>query len=173
MKTLKTFFVLLAMVITSSGYAQTKEETIEWLNTNGSVLSKTYLRGSGDRDKYDRIDIQFSKIKNDTVEFFSTSNDDHNSYKDQHLRVSLSSILYQDVNTLPKETFSKNSSYGYFIIKLLPESGSKVAPGDIEEKVSTFYIAYSKDNEENVKRVLKAIMYLAKLSGAKENKQTF
>lgn len=71
MKTLKTFFVLIAMVITSSGYAQTKEETIEWLNTNGSVLSKTYLRGSGDRDKYDRIDIQFSKIKNDTVEFLA------------------------------------------------------------------------------------------------------
>ena len=31
MKTLKTFFVLIAMVITSSGYAQTKEETIAWL----------------------------------------------------------------------------------------------------------------------------------------------
>ena len=31
MKTLKTFFLLLAMVVTNSSYAQTKEETILWL----------------------------------------------------------------------------------------------------------------------------------------------
>ena len=172
MKTLKTFFVLLAMVITSSGYAQTKEETIEWLNTNGSHLLSTFLEGTHSKIP-DRISIGFREIENDTVEFGLNSHDDYYDINVSTLRVTLSSILYQDVNIIPKITFSKNSSYGYFIIKLLPKSGSKVASGNIEEKVSTFYIAYSKDNEENVKRVLKAIMHLAKLSGAKENKQTF
>ena len=34
-------------------------------------------------------------------------------------------------------------------------------------------VYYNADNEENAKRALKAIMHLAKLNGAKENKQTF
>ena len=49
MKTLKTFFVLLAIIVTSSTYSQTKEETMEWLERNGkdflsseiSVMSPT------------------------------------------------------------------------------------------------------------------------------------
>ena len=40
-------------------------------------------------------------------------------------------------------------------------------------KGSNLSLNYNTDNEENAKRTLKATMHLAKLNGAKENKQPF
>jgi hypothetical protein len=51
------------------------------------------------------------------------------------------------------------------------ENGEKSEVKILDKKDMRVY--YNADNEENAKRTLKAIMHLAKLNGAKENKQHF
>ena len=172
MKLLKTLFLFLAMMYAGNSYAQTKEETIEWLNRNGKSMIET-LFIIDNKLVSPSIYFLFDNIVKDTISFRVQSNDDH--YKEHRWRdidIPLGSILYQDVNSLVKTTFTKNSDYGYFAIQLLPNSGY-VKGGEYNYHISTFYFPYKKTNEENAKRVIKAIMHLAKLSGAKENKQTF
>ena len=182
MKTLKTFFLLLAMVVTNSSYAQTKEETIEWLNTNGRDFLK--MSFVSNETKFE-MRGELLEVKSDTLifvhGFHSLCNNCHFSYKTT--KVPLNSIMYQDINSIPikmsdfsTHNFPVGTSYfnvktNGFFDRFENEKGEKQKWYFYEE--SPLEIPFDKANEENAKRTLKARMHLAKLSGAKENKQTF
>ena len=172
MKTLKTFFLLLAMVVTSSSYAQTKEETIEWLNTNGlDFLFIEYYKAN--KGGY-ALGFKLLPINNDTLIYEKLAYGLTDRAIPTLSKVKLNSTLYQDVETVPVYQYEPNyySNLYYFKVKTSGFS-YKYDSQSKEEEYKDLSIYFKKDNEENAKRVLKAIMHLAKLSGAKENKQTF
>lgn len=160
------------IVGTANLAAQTKEETIEWINTNG----RDFLFVNPDSDNY-RIgqimyEITSDSLKISTVFYMPKATEDYYNY------LLFKSILYQDVNTIPIKEHEDDFRVKYFIVKTEPlkirikrttDSGSNLRFPDSQE----FRIYFYKENEENAKRTLKAIMHLAELSGAKENKQIF
>ncbi len=79
---------------------------------------------------------------------------------------------FQDVNLLIKP---EDGQFAWFIVQLSPNTKIKYTIDGKwhQDDESSYSIYYKKDDEANAKRVLKAIMHLAKLSGAKENKQIF
>ena len=172
MKTLKTFFVLLAMLVTSSSYAQTKEETIEWLNRNGrDFLSIYYYKSNEGRIA---VGYELLPINNDTLVYKKLVYGITDKVISYLSKVKFNSILYQDVESVPVIQYDKNhySNLYYFNVKTSGYSRKEDLESE-EEEYKDLPIYFIKDNEEKAKRALKAIMHLAKLSGAKENKQTF
>ncbi len=183
MKTLKTILIVFLLLRAVVSFGQTKEETIEWLNNNGSTLLNTGIFKQNDNG-INAFLQRFEKIKNDTMLYYQSF--DCQSCGDKTLDITIdnipvSSILYQDVNTLVKMKSERNQNIGYFVVRLIPNTNvptyvsissyrKEYYRNDQKDKIE-FY--YQLNNEENAKRVLKAIMHLAKLSGAKENKQTF
>lgn len=158
--------------------AQSKEETIEWLNTNGRdflYVTNTYIVNSSSgatvTDKY-----YLNETKNDTL-IFKDENYSSTGTTTGFRRLPFKSILYQDVNTITIQEDDKNPEIVYFKLKTEPYKTLWISYDGKHQESSDFsttlWIPYYKKNEENVKRTLKAIMHLAKLSGAKENKQTF
>lgn len=155
MKTLKKLFLFLALVCAGNSFGQTKEETIEWLETNGlDIAGDTGLS---------------YKIVNDTLSVWVFESDClHQTYK-----VNLKDILFEKPEALISKKF-ECSKFNFFVIRMkknktIFKSGKS---GAIEKPVDMGFLFFYR-NEENAKRVIKAIMHLAKLSGAKENKQTF
>lgn len=171
MKTLKTFFVLLAVIVASSSYGQTKEETIEWLNRNGKDFfdcNCSYIVNKTEEvTDWNNIEL----ISNDTLRIinkYTHKSKLNNSFYD----VPYTSILYQDINTVSIIDYKDCPQIKSFVVKNVGFiKGYNNQPRESAE--GDLYIRFDKTNEENAKRTLKAIMHLAKLSGAKENKQTF
>lgn len=169
MKTITKFglAVILFMVIAVSNHAQaqTKEETIDWLNTNGRSLFN-----SGTKIDEKVYTYSFDRIENGNAIFKSNWGRD-----DIETRIPVTSILYQDVNTL--STIKKDYILDAIWINInlngseIKENGKIIESTNINSKL--FQVLVKNEDLENVKRVLKAIMHLAKLSGAKENKQLF
>ena len=155
MKTLKTILIFLVLISAENSFGQTKEETIEWLETNGlDIAGDTGLS---------------YKIVNDTLSVWVFESD----CLDQTYKVNLKDILFEKPEALINKNF-ECSKFKFFDIrtkknKTIFKSGKS---GAIEEPVDMGFPFFYR-NEENAKRVIKAIMHLAKLSGAKENKQTF
>ena len=169
---MKNLLFILTLFIATTSFAQTKEETIEWWDTNGKDFLKT-------------IDCKFSccrtvfystEIKNDTLCVIENVRDSKGKY-DYYWCVKWSNILYQDVNSVSISQETSCPNIKYFNLKIQElirydiENGEKSEVKILDKKDMRVY--YNADNEENAKRDLKAIMHLAKLNGAKENKQTF
>lgn len=155
MKTLKTILIFLALISAGNSFGQTKEETIEWLETNGLDIA-------GD------IGLSY-KIVNDTLSVWVFENDClHQNYK-----ANLKDILFEKPEALINKNF-ECSKFKFFEIRTKKNKtiSKSVKRGAIEEPVDMGFPFFYR-NEENAKHVIKAIMHLAKLSGAKENKQTF
>ena len=181
MKLLKTLFLFLAMMYAGNSYAQTKEETIEWLNRNGKAFLRTTEceRPFNDERIYSKYYIEIEK---DILKVFEDESFSKRTGRGTYFKyINWNQILYEDVSTIPVvgKTSDKCPEFNYFEIKVLGyKSGYK--PDDKEVRNyegctndCTIYLAFDSNNLENAKRTLKAIMHLAKLSGAKENKQTF
>lgn len=160
-----------------------KEETIEWLNTNGKDFiggTCEWISINSNEGREDVSDNYYLELITD--ETFIIRNRQYwegRSVTEYYKEVSFKSILYQDVSTITIEVNKDCPEISYFVIKTEKtepykywriSNGSKV---EMSNNSTNLRINYYKDNEENAKRVLKAIMHLAKLSGAKENKQTF
>ena len=181
MKLLKTLFLFLAMMYAGNSYAQTKEETIEWLNRNGKAFLRTTECERPFNDE--RIYIKyFIEIEKDILKVFEDESFSKRTGRGTYFKyVNWNQILYEDVSTVPVEvkTSDKCPEFKYFKLKVLGyKYGYK--PDDKEVRnyedctnECTIYLAFDSNNLENAKRSLKAILHLAKLSGAKENKQTF
>lgn len=179
MKSLKAILAAFLLLQALFSFGQTKEETIEWLNRNG----KAFLRTTECEAPYnnDRIyNKHYIEIEKDILKVFGdqsfSKRTDRGTY---FMYVNWNQILYEDVNNVPIETRDKCPEIKFFKIKVLGyKSGYK--PDDKEARNyegctndCTIYLAFDSNNLENARRTLKAIMHLAKLSGAKENKQTF
>lgn len=175
MKLLKTILTAFLLLQAAVSFGQTKEETISWLKANANtLLINTYTVGpyqfSNSVYMIDNENITLCRKEVRSTEWNYT----------EYYNLPFKSILYQDVNTIHKATYTsdgKPTDVYYFIIKLEPKSGAyKYSDKNIQKEIIdddyvTFY--FMKDSEQDIKRILKAIMHLAKLSGAKENKQTF
>ena|SRR5690554_5184867 len=156
MKTLKTTLTVFLLLFTLSSFAQSKEETLEWLKINAKSLSSftfTYISSGDNCDFHLKVSDNGEAITNS----FQWSYDNKPSTPSTNT-YSFSDILYQEVNTITRSKDDKYSAYSYEV---------QIAGG------KTLIIKSNENIDVNVKRVLKAIMHLAKLSGAKENKQTF
>jgi hypothetical protein len=166
----KLFALCLLLALMFEVKAQTKEETIDWLNTNGpSLLSVNNKVGAEDHRR------NFVEIKNDSVHFYEKHDCDCTggwTTNEYHYFIPVKSILFQDVSTLIKK---EDGQFAYFIIQLNPGTKIKYTnDGEWSEREESNYsVYYDKEAETDATRVLKAIMNLAKLSGAKENKQTY
>ncbi len=173
------FGILLFPAVTSFG--QTKEETIEWLNRNGKAFLRTTECERPFNDE--RIYIKhYIEIEKDILKVFGDESFSKRTGRGTYFKyINWNQILYEDVSTVPIEVnlSDKCPEFKYFKVKVLGyKSGYK--PDDKEARNDegctndcTIYLAFDSNNLENAKRTLKAIMHLAKLSGAKENKQTF
>ena len=174
MKTLKAIFIFLALISAGNSFGQTKEETIEWLQTNAADLANCAIDYSYREDEYKNVFL-IKEISKDSISYIwggRLSSFDFDSKGDKYT-VAFKDILFQDVSTLALKNIPKIYISRYIIktkenkIKLQNLETGKI------EYTSDFDMLFKPGNEENAKRVIKAIMHLAKLSGAKENKQTF
>lgn len=172
MKTLKKLFLFLALVCAGNSFGQTKEETIEWLNVNGKSLSSMSFKNE------DNVQVIFKlkEVTADSLKFYINVIGATGLQNPWIKCVLLKDILYEDISKIEKYKGWTNA----FLIKLslknkatnVPiENGNEQWSKKQIEELENIRFYYT--NEENAKRVIKAIMHLAKLSGAKENKQTF
>lgn len=156
--------LFMTTAISNHAQAQTKEETIDWLNTNGRILFNSSTEINEKEYTY-----SFDRIENGNAIFKSSWGGENTE-----TIIPVTSILYQDVNTL--STIKKDYVDAIWInINLngseIKRNGKIIESTNINSKL--FQVFVKNEDLENVKRVLKAIMHLAKLSGAKENKQLF
>ncbi|OYQ43970.1 hypothetical protein CHU92_02705 [Flavobacterium cyanobacteriorum] len=172
MRMLKNTFLLFAILLANSTFSQTREETIEWLNINGKSLSSMSFKNEGNV----QVIFKLEEITTDSLRFYTNVVGTDGTHNPWIVSVLIKDILYEEITKIEKYKGWTNA----FLIKLSLKNKSIHVPienGDeqwskkeIKEREDiTFYYT----NEENAKRVIKAIMHLAKLSGAKENKQTF
>jgi hypothetical protein len=71
--------------------------------------------------------------------------------------------------------WTKKNDFTWFNVHLVPKTRIRYTKDKEwdEEEQSIYEFYYKRADADNAKRVLKAIMHLAKLSGAKENRQSF
>lgn len=165
-KLIFTFLVLVAYV--SLGQAQTKEEALEWLKTNISLAFVPLVPKDPSfvpqgwtekrwRENNNEGGSNIYFIDQDKIKFIGEW------VNMAHDVVRFDEILYEDDLDKLEKNFALNNRFDYkgflYVIKLS------------ENRKIDFYTTPEK--EADVKRVLKAIMHIAKLSGAKENKQIF
>lgn len=166
-----TIIIASFLLLSTITYGQTKEETIEWLNNNMELLlPNTYCSG------IDKIGTNRFKIENDSLIRTSEWGDHYGKWS-----VAIKDLLYQETNL---NNLSDKPYQGFcpeivcFIFqskkdKIEHKSSNSKGVVDVTEFDSTFSITYKKENNSDAMRVVKAIMHLAKLSGATQNKQTF
>lgn len=171
---MKKLLFILTLLFSVSSFAQTKEETIEWLNTNG----KDFLKTIEYKFSCCQTLFQNAEITNDTLCIVeNVKNINTVGRYNYYSCVKWNNVLYQDVNSVSISQDISNPNIKYFNLKIQEyiwyaiEDGKKSEVKILDKKDMRVY--YNADNEENAKRTLKAIMHLAKLNGAKENKQTF
>src|SRR5690554_6285335 len=170
MKTLKTITTTLLLLFTVTAFAQTKEETLEWLKQNGD----SYLKFFSDY-----------KVAN----FFSYHYEFYEEYFEESEREFIGGMIYrriyykdifviEDIATLDTERstdngYSKTPTYIKIPIKKYER---KSEYSFSEEKDSRFSFKYDADQpnaRKNIDKVLRAIMHMAKLSGAEPYKDLF
>ncbi len=150
------FFILFSL--NSLVYGQSKKETIKWINTNGVGLSLI---------ENPSLYFSIQKVNKDSIYYVYNNRDLDKTYS-----IALKDILYEDIATIEKKNLPHHQNVTYFAIKV--RNISKEKKNGRTKKVETitdFLFPY--ENEEKAARVVKAIMNLSQLSGARENKQFF
>lgn len=166
MKRLLLILCVLGFVVQSQ--AQTKDEALEWLKTNVSLAfvplvptNPSFVPQGWTEKSWRENNIEGGSniyiIDQDKIKFIG------DWVNMAHDVVRFDEILYEDDLDKLEKNFVLNNRFDYkgflYVIKLS------------ENRKIDFYTTPEK--EADVKRVLKAIMHIAKLSGAKENKQIF
>ena len=169
MKTNTTILLTFFMLFSMASFGQTKEETLEWFKDFGEKLAKK------EKICENETTFEFNVVLNDEYLICTELNTRRGFETSITLFYKLSNILVDDFTKLKiKTTVFCDIKYVQFNYK--GEYTSKTT--DFRGTNSTNYnksseiTIYFKDVED-VKRVISAIMHMAKLSGAKENKRTF
>ena len=153
--------------LSPSLYGQSKKKTMQWINTNGVSLSKIENQTSNQDDS--SLYFSILEVDKDRVYYISNCNNDSNS-KAKH-SILLKDILYEDVSTLEIRNNSCFYNITNFVIKIRSISNQKNGKNKKIETVSDFYFPFK--DEDKATRVIKSILDLARLNGAKENKQYY
>jgi|GEM_PF-3220692 len=166
----RLLLILCVLGFVNLSQAQTKEEALEWLKTNASLAFVPLMpkdpsfvpQGWTERDWRENNDWLGSNIyiiDQDKIKFKGNW---INLYYNGGV-VRFDEILYEEDLDKLEKNFALNDRFDYkgflYVIKLS------------NNRSVEYYV--SPEKEADVKRVLKAIMHIAKLSGAKENKQIF
>jgi|SRR5690554_3218106 len=160
------FFVFIFLFsFTPSLHGQTKKKTIQWINTNGVSLSKIENTTSSQND----FPLYFSILEVDKDSIHYVNNMDNNLHTEIKHSILLKDVLYENIETLEKRSSSNPYNITNFVIKV--RSISRDGRNKKTETVTDFYFPF--EDEEKASRVVKAIMDLARLNGAKENKQYY
>ena len=169
MKALKTILTAFLLLQTVVSFGQTKEETIEWLNTNGKGLSHS---GKIVEEDKTTVETYLQEINASDLVMRITEILQGKIITKEYYKIPFVSILYEDVATLKRK---RDNGYEYKIRVSEEQMQNKTTiNGEWKSSDLSYFAVYSTDEtDKDVQRVLKAIMHLAKLSGAKENKQTF
>lgn len=144
---MKKLFITLTLFISATSFAQTKEETIDWINTYGlgmlgypeNGVNNFTVTGEGD------ITIQSGQMTNNNEKLLS-----------QNTLFNVKDIMLNEIEIVPD-----GENYKFFI----QTNGNKIKiyNGNYISKISI----QSKDKNK-LERLAKAILHLAKLYGAKE-----
>lgn len=144
-------------------YAQTKAEALEWLKNN-ATLAFVPLKPISSSAPEHWTEIEWKKdlhmlgseikyINQDSLHYFSNWGAGG--------KIKFDEIFYEeDLDKMEKNLEIGTEYYGFLLVIKMTNN-----------RAITYYTTPEK--EKDVKRVLKAIMHIAKLSGAKENKQIF
>ena len=154
------FFIL---GFTTFSHAQTKEEALEWLKQNASLafvplkpISSSVPEHWTEDDWKEVHHKHASKIKyinQDSLHYFSNWGGRGDIKFDE--------IFYEEDLDKMEKILDIGTEYHGFLLVIKMTNNRAIKYYTTPEK------------EEDVKRVLKAIMHIAKLSGAKENKHIF
>jgi hypothetical protein len=170
MKTLKTLFLFLALVSAGNSFGQTKEETIEWLELEGMTSSFYKLdNGVSVRKNYEFVNDSIT-----VLQFIDFPSGDTSKNVSQ---IAFKDILYyQDVDKIMDREYNEDSTPTIRIFDIITTSfvyyfdeGER----KVDNRRTKHKYEFAEADEQIARRTLKAIMHLAKLSGAKEYKQTF
>ncbi len=179
MKKLKTVIIILFLFQSIFSFCQTKEETIQWLNDYGVKLmnfeKNTFLiDGRPELRQFKFLGCDGAYLT--FIRLYQTKETNNTLVVEVKYiwKIALKSIFVQDISSLQKS--KKNGSH--LIIKteinaVMEEEYIVSPPNQNKEKRESngtdIYISiFDEDKEEDAKRVIKAIIHLAKLSGAKE-----
>ncbi len=140
---MKRLFITLTLFISATSFAQTKEETIAWINTYASDLLSYTIIDVSDNGRLTKRHGAVSTIVN-LSDILIQNNENVEEYKD-----SKGSFFYRfKINGKKAEIVSDEGGGGF---------------------VSEFLISGKLGkNKSDLERVVKAINHLAKLYGAKE-----
>lgn len=159
MKKLKTVIIILFLFQSIFSFCQTKEETLHWLSDFAKELS------------WSKISEEDIGSHSGWVELNNLDSISGGNYFDRW-SVRIKDLLIQDVS---KIVIVKEEFFSYFILKaqldaVMIESFSRVDYKKKEgtSKASSIKIYFTNEIEKaNVERVIKAVLHLAKLNGAK------
>jgi hypothetical protein len=162
-----SFVFMFFLSFGTSIYGQSKKKAIQWINTNGVSLSKIGNNTSNPDDS----SLYFSILEVDKDSIYYTSKCNSNINAEGRHSILLKDILYEDVSTLEKRDNSCVSNISNFLIKVRSVSKEKNGRNKKIETITDFYFPF--EDEDKATRVVKAILDLAKLKGAKENIQYY
>ena len=167
---MKTIITLCLAVFFMAGMqntqAQTKEETIQWLNDYGKKID---LSGKLDNDPNDTYNIDFTGfdgeyLRFDVRKYFSG----YGRYEEEY-KILPKDILFTEVSTLggsPFELKGKPSSFIFSGVAIGDKVSYKNYTKTDNANRTSMNIPFSQENSKDALRLIKAIMHLAKLSGA-------
>ncbi|HET8809747.1 MAG TPA: hypothetical protein VFM65_05720 [Flavobacteriaceae bacterium] len=170
MKTLKTITTAVVLLITLSSFAQTKEETLEWLKQNGS----NYLNFEYVHEGYPcSFTYQFNE---EYIEEISSCYETNKRiyYKDIFV---IEDIAILDTAIPSHNKFNPRPTFVKIPIKKYEYKDRDDGEYRFSEENGLrhllWYDADQPNARKNIDKVLRAIMHMAKLSGAEPYKDLF
>lgn len=168
---MKTIITLCLAVFFMAGMqntqAQTKEETIQWLNDYGKKFDLSGKLGNDPNNTYNIYFTGFDGeyLRFDVLKYYSG----YGRYEEEY-KILPKDILFTEVSTLggsPFELKGKPSSFIFSGVAIGDRVKYKNTKTDNANRTS-MNIPFSQENSKDALRLIKAIMHLAKLSGADE-----
>ena len=168
----KAFIIACLFFMTAlTARSQTKEETLQWFEQNGKSLGSFYTSAWVTSTGMGTLNYSV-EIKGDTLVIDALQDNNRTITKSL-----LKDIYVEDPEKLEEDCMSRRNGVCDSPVKMVrikEQKGHYKYNGYTNKVTMTdtgFWFEYL-DREKGM-RVLKAIMHLAKLSGAKENKQIF
>ncbi len=158
-----TLFFIAGM---QSTQAQTKEETIQWLNDYGKTID---ISGYIEEDITAIAYVNFTGYDGEYLNFYIKEYHGKFGNMEKEYTILPKDILFTEVSTLGENPFvlkGKPSSF-FFSGRAIGERISFLGGAKTDNsKQSSMFIYFSEKNSKDAQRLIKAIMHLAKLSGA-------
>lgn len=167
-KKLKTMVTAILLLCTVSSFAQTKEETLEWLNQNNGYCAISWRFSQGTDVNY-----YYTFYEDYIIREYNLDYELYASYK-----IYYKDILLQDISKLDESNNSKtNPPITYLEIPISKYYYRGKSDVSYEEndanRLSFSYETDQPNARKKLEKVLRAIMHMAKLHDAEPYKDLF